>query len=69
MALPNTPDAGAATGSIRAIRLRGWLRQAVARLRRAKAISASREFPAGRWCDHVERAINAQIIHGDPRKL
>jgi hypothetical protein len=42
---------------------------AVARLRRAKAISASREFPAGRWCDHVERAINAQIIHGDPRKL
>jgi hypothetical protein len=63
------PDTGAGRRCVRVLRrAAAWLGAAVA-LRRAEAISASREYPDGRWCDHVERAINARVIHGDPREL
>ncbi|WP_374544538.1 hypothetical protein [Rhodoblastus sp.] len=47
--------------------LAGRLTGAIARLRHAKAAKITDAFPGSRWCDHIEREINNQIIDGCPR--
>jgi hypothetical protein len=48
-------------------RLTGRPIRAIARWRHAKAAEITNEYPSSRWCDHIEREINNQIIEGDPR--
>jgi hypothetical protein len=43
-----------------------WLIWAMARWRQSKGVKIMREHPTSRWCDHVERDINNQIIYGHP---
>ncbi|MDI9848884.1 hypothetical protein QM467_12525 [Rhodoblastus sp. 17X3] len=46
--------------------LAGRLTGAIVRLRHVKAAKITNEFPGSRWCDHIEREINNQIIDGHP---